>query len=438
MSIREVLGKQLIIADGAMGTQLQEKGLSAREVPIHWNITHPNEVREVHQAYLAAGARLIAANTFGAHARALVGTPYTVEEIVTAGVILAREARDEQEDEAYIALDIGSLGELLKPLGQIPFDEAIELYKEQITFGVAAGVDVILIETMIDTYDLKAAVLAAQEISDLPLFATVSIDEKGRLLNGADLACVCTLLEGLGVDALGLNCGAGPQEAAEYVAQMRALTSMPLMMSPNAGLPVIEGGSIAYHTSPDEFAQQTKPLVAGGYLAVAGGCCGTTPAHIQALADVCKDMVPNTGGLIDIKKRRVSSYASSLDLDPKETRIDRCIDTRTNEALAKSLAQGMFEHAIQEAFVAQDEGAEVVGVCVQSSEIDEYVTLPALIEHMQTIIRLPLLVITADLGALERSLKVYNGCALVDLSSFTSAQKEAAIAVAARYGAVQI
>lgn len=482
MTFKELLGKQLIFADGAMGTQLQNAGLAVGEAPMLWSITHPQEVRAVHTAYLQAGATLVTANTFGANALTLKDTPYSVDEVIRAGVCLAREALEQYEEAeqaeaeqqpgeavpawqqnntalqkddkqqhahnpkqpscgGFVALDISPLGELLKPMGTLSFDEAVELFKEQVAAGVAAGVDLILIETMIDTYELKAAVLAAKEASVLPILATVSLSEQGRLLNGADLSCICALLEGLGVDALGLNCGAGPQEMARHVEQMRSLTSLPLVLSPNAGLPQVEEGQVVYRTSPQEFALHMKPLVEE-FAAVAGGCCGTTPAHIKALVDACGSIAPKP--LRSQNRRVISSYATSIELGAEsaeseeegELRIDTSINTLTNEILAQELAHGNYEGVLDYAFDAVDDNAQIIGVCAISSSLDEAQMLPVLVEIVQSGVKLPLLITSASLAALDKALRIYNGCALVDLSQFEADQVNAAIALSSTYGAV--
>jgi 5-methyltetrahydrofolate--homocysteine methyltransferase len=374
-----------------------------------WNVSHPDTVRAVHTAYLEAGATLITANTFSVNALTLKTTDLSVAEVITAGVTLAREALEQHGTQGcFVALDVGPLGELLKPLGQSAFDDAVALFTEQVEAGSAAGADCILIETMIDTYELKAAVLAAREASSLPVLATVAVNKQGRLLNGADIACVCALLEGLGVDALGLNCGDGLQETVPFIEELRALSSTPLVFSPNAGLPVMENGTAVYSTSIEEYVTTLRPL-AGEYAAVVGGCCGTTPAHIKALAAACEGVVPKPA---TPKNRRViSSYAASLALDEEALRkgrvieeacgekaagegtageeaagneapggtpaseaaliVDTRIDAATNAELAEALACGDYEYAADEALDAQGEGARIIGVCAARAGAEE-------------------------------------------------------------------
>ena len=434
MSFRDALGKQLIIADGALGTQLQAAGLGAGEAPLRWNITHPEEVLKVHCSYLEAGATLLTTNTFSTGVLMLAGEGACAEEALSSGVALAREAVEQQGADAFVALNVGPLGQLLKPLGQVPFDTAVELFARQVVLGAAAGADLVLIETMLDSYELKAAVLAAKEASDLPVAATVALNERGRMLNGADCACVCALLEGLGVDALGINCGVGPREVAPFIKEFREHTSLPLILNPNAGLPLVVDGQTTYPVGAEEFAACMRPLVEE-YTAVAGGCCGTTPAHIKALAESCRQVIPQAP--LPQTRRVVNSYAAAIDLEAVgELRIDRRIDPATDNLLAASLAAGDPAHALDAVFDALDDGAQIIGICAHNPGIDEARMLPALVEAVQGVVRVPLLFISADLSALERALRIYNGCALVNLSRFASDQLEAAKALSARYGAV--
>lgn len=433
MLLKQLLGKKLIFADGGTGTLLQERGLAAGEEPVLWNITHPEEVQSIHQAYFSAGASFVSTNTFGANSYKLSGASFSVEEVIHAGVKLARQAARQQEDTKFVVLDVGPLGQLLKPLGSLSFDAAVAAFKEQIRAGVAAGVDGILIETMVDTYELKAAVLAAQETSELPLIASVAINEYGRLLNGADLRCVSVLLEGLGVDAFGVNCGAGLAEIAPFVEELGSYASLPLILCPNAGLPVVENGNTVYRVDSEAFAESMKPLVEA-CLAVAGGCCGTSYAHIEALTKISAGIVPKPRP----KKQNswVSSAALSVNLDTPELLIDTRIDLRKNDMLVQTLAKGKLDLVLDEAFDAQAEGAHIIGISMMHPNVDENQTLSAVIEAVQEIVKAPLLITSANLKAFEQALRRYNGAPLVDVSHFSAEEQEAACEIAKRYGAL--
>lgn len=240
MSLLERLGKERLYCDGGAGSMLQSWGLKAGELPETWNVTHPDLIIKLNRLYFEAGSDIVNANTFGANA---LKFPDTLEEIVTKAVENAKEARRlAHREDAYIALDLGPTGKLLEPLGDLPFEDAISLYKETITYGVKAGADLILIETMTDSYEMKAAVLAAKETCDLPILTTMTFDEKGKLLTGGTPESMTAMLEGLGVDALGVNCGLGPKQLRPFVKRLTEVSSLPIIVNPNAGLPKSKNG----------------------------------------------------------------------------------------------------------------------------------------------------------------------------------------------------
>ena len=257
MDIRTELGRRILFCDGAMGTMLQAAGLPAGREPELWNLERPEVVRALHGQYLAAGADIIATNTFGANGVKLSGHP--LEEIVAAAVRLAREAVEEA-GRGWVALDVGPTGRLLQPMGDLPFEAAVEAYAREIRAGVQAGADLVFLETMSDLYEAKAAVVAAKENSDLPIFVTLVLDEKGRLLTGGDIPSAVTLLEGLRVDALGLNCGLGPDQMAELLPTLRAYTRLPIILNPNAGLPECVDGCTRFGVGPEAFSADLAGL----------------------------------------------------------------------------------------------------------------------------------------------------------------------------------
>ena len=297
MNFKDLLGKQILFFDGGMGTLLQERGLRTGEIPETWNILHPEVIKQIHKEYLLAGSNMVSANTFGVNAFKCKNLEYTVDELVTAGVRLTKEAIAEVKKEntaeadrpMFSALDIGSIGKLLKPLGEITFDQAYETFREIIAAGDKAGADLILIETVSDSYEMKAAVLAAKENSCLPVVVTMIFDENGKLLTGGDVASAAAMLEGLGVDAIGFNCGLGPDQMKKLLPQLTACCSLPIVINPNAGLPVVVNGQTVFDVEPDAFAESVKMLVGMG-ASVVGGCCGTTPAHIKKVVELCGKM----------------------------------------------------------------------------------------------------------------------------------------------------
>ena len=266
--------------DGGMGTQLQARGLQPGEVPELWNLSRPDDIRAVHSAYVAAGADIVYANTFGANAAKYHGDA-PLADVIAAGVSIAKSV----DGSPLVALDVGPTGRLLKPAGDFEFDAAYDAFAEQVTLGAKAGADLVVVETMGDTYELKAAVLAAKENCDLPILATVALGENGKLLTGGDVEAVAALLDGLRVDAFGLNCGLGPDLMRPYVERLARATSRPIIVKPNAGLPKVVDGQTVFTVGPEEFARDVASLVEAG-ASIVGGCCGTTPAHIAAVTRV--------------------------------------------------------------------------------------------------------------------------------------------------------
>lgn len=285
MGIREDWNDKILVFDGGMGSLLQGAGLKPGELPETWNIKHPEVLVKIHEDYLNAGANIILSNTFGANRlKYNEAAEFNLDEIVDAAMKNARTAV-EHCGRGYVALDLGPTGRLLKPMGDLDFEEAVSIYTEVVKAGVRGGADLILIETMSDTYELKAAVLAAKENSDLPIFATTIFDGKGKLLTGGTPKSVVALLEGLGVDALGINCGLGPVQMKPIVEELLRYASIPVVVNPNAGLPRSEGGKTVYDIDPPEFVEEMKGMLEMGVSAV-GGCCGTTPEHILSLIHI--------------------------------------------------------------------------------------------------------------------------------------------------------
>ena len=311
----ERLGKELLYFDGGMGTLLQSRGLQPGELPEVWNLEHAEEIIDIHKAYFEAGSDIVLSNTFGANAIKFHDSKYGLKEIVTAGIQNAKKAAERGVHDGrktYVALDVGPTGKLLKPMGDLSFEDAYDAFKETMIYGEQAGADLIHIETMSDTYEVKAAILAAKENSSLPVFVTMIFDERGKLLTGGDVPSVVAMLEGLRVDALGLNCGLGPKQMLPILNDLRRYTSLPIIVKPNAGLPKQKNGETYYDVEPDEFARIMQEVVKEG-ACVIGGCCGTTPEHIKKLVEECKDLP-----LREIEKKHdtiVSSYGQAVILD---------------------------------------------------------------------------------------------------------------------------
>ena len=324
--ILEKLGKRLLFFDGGMGTLLQEEGLKPGELPETWNTKKKEIIIDIHKRYFEAGSDIVLANTFGANALKFHDSTCSLKETVFAAVANVRAAAEQGimgGRAYYAALDVGPTGRLLKPMGDLSFEEAYEAFAEVVRYGVEAGVDLIHIETMSDTYEVKAAVLAAKENSNLPVFATMVFDEKGKLLTGGDIPSAAALLEGLRVDALGMNCGLGPRQMLPIIRELREYTSLPIIVKPNAGLPKQREGETYYDVLPDEFAEIMEEIAALG-ACVIGGCCGTTPEHIKAMVNRCRGrqvLLPK-----DKSRTLVSSYGQVVELGEKPVIIGERIN----------------------------------------------------------------------------------------------------------------
>ncbi|MDR2952661.1 MAG: homocysteine S-methyltransferase family protein, partial [Treponema sp.] len=344
--IRELFGKKLLFLDGAMGTQLQAAGLKPGDSPDIWNVTHADTVREIHSRYLAAGSDIITANTFGCNSLKLAGSGYSVEQIVKSAIANAKEAVAKAGSKPrFIALDIGPTGKLLKPLGDLSFEEAYSLFRETILAGAAEGADLILIETFSDAYELKAAVLAAKENCELPLIASVTLDEKGRMLTGGGVDEIITLLEGLSVDVISFNCGLGPEQLAPHISHALSISSTPLLLMPNAGLPRQAAGAAKYGLSPEEFARAMRVNAENGVWLL-GGCCGTTPDHIETLVKTCEQITPHP--VTRKKPTAVSSYGKTIAFGKKPAVIGERINPTGKPMLQKALVSGDYDYALRE------------------------------------------------------------------------------------------
>ena len=448
MKIREKLGKEIIFFDGAMGTELQSRGLQTGEIPETLNILQPEKIKQVHKEYLLAGANVISANTFGVNSFKCRNIDYSVEQLVSAGIRLVKESivevreefisqgeKEENLPDMYTALDIGSLGKLLKPLGEIAFEDAYQAFKEIVIAGDKAGADVILIETVSDSYEIKAAVLAAKENSDLPIVVTMIFDENGKLLTGGDVASVTAMLEGLGVDAIGFNCGLGPEQMMKLLPELTSCCSIPIVINPNAGLPSVVNGKTVFNVEPEEFAQKVKLLVENGASAV-GGCCGTTPAHIKELVSVCKDMKPQP--ITDKNLTVVSSYNHAVYFTRKPLIIGERINPTGKSKFKQALRDHDMEYIYKEGLTQEEKGAHILDVNVGLPEIDEPQLMEEAVTGIQAIIDLPLQIDTSDPIAMERALRCYNGKPMLNSVNGKKESMESVFPIAKKYGAVVV
>ncbi len=408
MNILNDLGKRILFFDGAMGTMLQENGLMPGELPELWNLTHPEVIENIHRQYVRAGANLLKTNTFGANGVKLRDSGHTVKEIAAAGVRLAKEAAG---DNALVAMDIGPTGKLMKPLGDLGFEQAYELFKEMAVAGEQAGADFILIETMSDTYECKAAVLAVKENTKLPVFVTLIFDEKGKLLTGGDVPAVVALLEGLRVDAMGFNCGLGPDQMKELLPQLMSCCSVPVIVNPNAGLPRSVNGETVFDVGPKEFADSMAEIAQGGAWMI-GGCCGTTPEHIAAMVKRCKNIAPTPPVKHDITV--VSSYAKAVVFGNKPVLIGERINPTGKSRLKQALRDNDMDYILREGITQQENGADILDVNVGLPEINEVELMQRAVTEIQGVIDLPLQIDTSNPQAMDASLRIYNGKPLIN------------------------
>lgn len=434
MKFIDLLGKERLFFDGAMGTMLQKNGLSAGEIPETWNITHRDTVYAIHKAYADAGCNIIKSNTFGANALKFKGTDYTVEEIVTSAIDIAKTAVS-GKDKTFVALDLGPTGKLLKPYGELPFETAYELYKQQVIAGKKAGADLVLIETMGDTYEIKAAVLAAKENCDLPIVVTMIFDESGKLLTGSDIKTAVFMLEGLGVDAIGFNCGLGPRQMLSLLPELLKYSSTPLAVNPNAGLPECVNGVTFFNVTPEEFANDLKELAEMG-VSLLGGCCGTTPEHLKEAVKLCKD-IP----VLPVKQKNitaVTSYSKTAVIGERPIIIGERINPTGKKKLKAALVSGDSGYIFSEALSQVECGADVLDVNVGLPEIDEPKVMCDTVRGIQGITNLPLQIDTSDPAAMEQALRIYNGKPLINSVNGKKESMEKIFPLAKKYGGVVV
>ncbi len=436
MGIIDELQSRILICDGGMGSLLQENGLAPGELPGTWNISHPEILVKIHRAYLEAGADIVTTNTFGVdRLKYNENTKFQLEPVIQAAVRNAREAIRQSGKNAYVALDMGPTGKLLKPLGDLAFEDAYDLYRQVVEVGAQEGADLVIIETMSDSYETKAAVLAAKEACRLPVFVTVTFDERKKLLTGGSPASIVAMLEGLGVDALGINCGLGPLQMKEILKDLLKVSSLPVIVNPNAGLPRSENGRTVYDIDAEEFSTAMEDIVRMG-ARVVGGCCGTTPEHIRRTAARCKDLTP----VPVTKKQRtvVSSFAQAVEIGKDPVIIGERINPTGKSRFKQALRDHDLDYILREGVTQQDHGAHVLDVNVGLPEIDEPSMMEEVVRELQSIIDLPLQIDTSDLEAMERALRVYNGKALINSVNGKEESMRAVFPLVKKYGGVVV
>ena len=429
MNIKEFMQKNLLILDGGMGTLLQEKGLLPGELPERWNLSHPEVIGEIHRAYFAAGSHVVSTNTFGANI--LKFDKDELRSIVSAAVNIARCAADKAGEGHFVALDIGPTGHLLKPFGDLDFEDAVSVFAVTVKLGAQFGADLILIETMNDSYETKAALLAAKENSNLPVFVSNAYGADGKLMTGADPEAMCAMLEGMGADAIGMNCSLGPRELMPVARKLLRCASVPVILKPNAGLPSSCCGKTVYNVTSEEFAEDVAVLVREG-VRIAGGCCGTTPEYIKALSDKIQNAAPVP--VTDKKLTVVSSYTHAVTFGDDPVLIGERINPTGKKRFKLAISEHDMGYILSEAFAQRDRGVHILDVNVGLPEIDEAAMLTDAVCEIQAVCDLPLQIDTTDADAMEVALRRYNGKAMINSVSGKAESMEKVFPLAKKYG----
>ena len=431
--LRERLGKDLLIFDGGMGTQLQAAGMRAGEIPEVYNIEHPEIIADIHKRYLLAGAHFITTNTFGCNPLKMKDSGYCYCDLLKAAIENAKKARDEVNKDAYIVLDIGPIGQLLEPLGNLTFDEAYEIIASQVIMA-KDDVDAVLLETMTSLYEVKAGILAVKENSDLPVFVTMTFEQNGRTLTGSDPTTFVNVVEGLGVDALGVNCSLGPQELEPIIHEILETSSTPVMIQPNAGLPVLRDGKTCYDVTSHDYAQAMIQYMNNG-VSVVGGCCGTTPEFIQELQKVA----PKKVSAREIKKyTRVSSQNQTVTFHGQVVVCGERLNPTGKKKLKAALKEERYDECVIEGIKQQQAGADVLDVNVGLPGIDEAQTMKKVIQLLQEVINLPLQIDSSSPKAIEMACRYYNGKPLINSVNGKDEVMDAIFPIVKKYGGVVI
>ena len=449
--VRKYLGKRILFCDGGTGSVLQEMGLQPGELPENWNIEHSENIVELNYSYFKSGSNIVNTNTFGAFATKFSGIQsYRLEEIIEAAVKNANAARDkiekENSDPHFIAFDIGSCGKLLKPLGDLSFDDAVLLFKKSFRIALAQDIDLILIETMNDVYEAKAAVIAAKEAMaetevELPIFVTTVYDQDAKSLTGSSPEVMVAVLEGLGVTALGMNCSLGPEQMKPIVSRLTNAASLPVIVNPNAGLPRSENGKTVYDVSPERFAEIVSSFCEDGALVV-GGCCGTTPEHIRLLVEKVREL-ENEGKIRpeypeDKNVTAITSCSRYVEFGKSPVLIGERINPTGKKRFKEALRQNDIPYILNEGITQEAKGAQVLDVNVGLPEIDEVAMMETVVKELQGITELPLQLDTSDPVAMEKALRIYNGKPLVNSVNGKEEVMKAVFPLVKKYGGLVV
>lgn len=433
MDVRKYIKNNILLFDGAMGTMLQQRGLKIGENPEIFGFKNPDKLMEIHSLYLDAGSNVITTNTFGANELKLDKLGYTVEEIIDNAVNIAKKAieKSDKSKPRFVALDVGPIGEMLEPIGTLSFDKAYEIFKRQIIQGEKSGADLIIIETMMDLYEAKAAVLAAKENTNLPVFFTMTFDENGRSFTGCMPESMVATIEGLGVDAIGVNCSLGPKQLVPIVQKISRIATIPIIVQANAGLPEIVDGKAIYNVNKEEFFTGVEQFVNLG-ASIIGGCCGTNPEFIKRISDNISNLKK-----IEIEKDRSSIICSPSKLIKinEPTTIGERLNPTGRKLLKESIINEDFDYIINLALEQIEGGADILNVNVGLPDIDEKKMMKKIIKEIQSVIDVPLQIDSSNLDALESGLRYYNGKTIANSVNGKEESMNKVFPIVKKYGA---
>ena len=435
MNFKEYLQNNIVYLDGGMGTLLQANGLQPGELPELWNLTHPEIITKIHTDYFNAGSNVVCTNTFGANTLKFDETQ--LEQIIKAAITNAKNAitSSKAPQNKFVALDIGPTGKLLKPLGDLDFEDAVSVFAKTVKLGAKYGADLVIIETMNDSYETKAALLAVKENCDLPVIVSNAYGQDGKLMTGATPAAMVALIEGMGADALGANCSLGPRQLRTVAEELLKNASIPVILKPNAGLPKSVDGKTVFDITPQEFADELTDIVKTG-VRVCGGCCGTTPEYIKALTDKTANIQPTP--LTKKNLTVVSSYSHAVKFGESPILIGERINPTGKKRFKQALLENDIDYILAEGVNQQEKGVHILDVNVGLPDIDEVAMLNSAVCELQAIIDLPLQIDTADICAMEAALRRYNGKAMINSVNGKAESMAAIFPLVKKYGGVVV
>lgn len=435
MNVKNYIKNNLLIFDGGMGTLLQSKGLKVGELPERFNLSNPTAVQQIHKSYFDAGCNVVTTNTFGANS--LKFSLEELEEIIKSAVENARIAQKNSQTNQpkWVALDLGPTGKMLKPYGDLEFEDAVDVFRNTVRLGVKYGVDLVIIETMNDCYETKSALLAVKEECSLPVIVSNAFSEDGKLVTGASPKIMVNILEGLGADAIGVNCSFGPDKLMNVVDEYIKYSSLPIIFQPNAGMPKVVNGKTEYDVSPKDFAVSALQAVQKG-VKIVGGCCGTTPDHLKAVCEILKDVKP----LKTTKKNysTVTSFVKAVDFENPPVLIGERINPTGKKKFKEALKNQDIDYVLKEGISQQEKGVHILDVNVGLPEIDEVAMLEKVVLSLQEVCDLPLQIDTSNPVAMERALRLYNGKAMINSVSGKEESMQAVFPLVKKYGGVVV